>query len=134
MNKFLHTYERLIIFKLLVVYLVSSFAMPLMEGIHFILHLGDDMEFHTYHAHNEIHTHTSLNLVGKFINSQNSEDTSSKTESTVKTKKNIQYLELEKPNFFLSTTKSSIEFVYTSNYQSPFFSSKAPPPKFKLSI
>jgi len=108
--------------------------MPLMEGIHFIMHLGDDIEFHSYHAHNGIHTHTSLNLVGKFINSKNSEDTSSNTESTIKTKKNIQYHELEKPTFFLSITKSSVEFAYTSNYQSPFFSSKAPPPKFKLSI
>jgi len=134
MNKFLSSYERLFVIKLLGVYLISSFAMPFIESIHFMMHLGDGTEFHTYHSHNETHTHASLNLVGKFINNQSSEDTSNKTESVVEIKKNIQYHELENPIFFLPTTKSAIEFVYISNYQSPYFFSKAPPPKSKLSI
>lgn len=105
-----------------------------MEGVHFLMHLGDDTELHSYQSHEEVHTHKNLNLLNQIINNQDSKDTSNKTESTVKSKKNIQYYEPIESDFYIEIIESNTEFIFLSYYQAPFLSSNAPPPKSKYSI
>lgn len=132
MNKTLSTYEKIIFIKLFGIYLIANCSLPLAEGIHFLLHLGDDTELHSYTSHNKTHSHTTLNIIGQLIESQNSKDTSNSTESIVKIKKNIQYFELETILGFAPTLCTAQEFYFISNYNTtPFLALVAPPPKSK---
>lgn len=130
MNKTLSAYEKIIFIKLFGIYLIANFSLPLVEGIHFILHLGDDTELHSYNSHSKIHSHTTLNIIGQFINFQESKDTTTTSEIIVKIKKNIQCYELETLFSFAPILNTNKEFIFISNYNaSPFLSLTAPPPK-----
>jgi len=131
MDKFLSKYKKLIFLKLLGIYLIASCALPIMEGIHFLLHLGDDTDLHSFSSHDKIHSHTTLNIIGEFINSQDSNDNST-TKLVVKVKKNIQFFEVTVKNNFNFSTEILSEFIFISCYRNtPFLSLVSPPPKSK---
>jgi len=132
MNNTLSTYKKILFIKLFGIYLLANFSLPLVEGIHFLLHLGDNTELHAYSAHHKIHSHTTLNIIGQFITDQDFKHTSTTTESIAKIKKNIQYCELETIVKFAPILKSTQDFIFISNYNTtPFLSLIAPPPKSK---
>lgn len=132
MNKTFSAYEKIIFIKLFGIYLIANFSLPLIEGIHFILHLGDDTEIHSYSSHTNNHSHTTLNIIGQITNYQNSKHTSTTTESIVKVKKNIQCRELVTFRSFVTVLHTKQEFVFIANYTvAPFLSLTSPPPKSK---
>lgn len=132
MNKKLSAYKKIIFIKLLGLYLIANFSLPLLEGIHFLLHLGDETEIHSYGSHNNFHTHTSLEIFRQFLNYEDSKHTSTTSKSIVKIKKNIQYFELETCFSFTPVLSKTKEFIFIENYKaSPFLSLTAPPPKSK---
>lgn len=131
MHYSLSKYERLVFIKLLGIYLIANCSLPLIEGIHFLLHLGDDTELHSFSAHKKNHSHTTLNIIGEFINTQDSNDNST-VNLVVKVKKNIQYFEWTAKNNIGSTILTRSEFIFISCYnKAPFLTLISPPPKSK---
>ena len=58
---FLHLkYQELITMLLLSAYLMGNFAVPIFEGIHFLLHLGDTTPQHSFYDHEGSHSHKVL--------------------------------------------------------------------------
>ena len=57
------TYRRYYISGLLIFYLIGLFHLPLVEGIHFLSHIGDDVPNHSIQSHNIQHQHGLLTQV-----------------------------------------------------------------------
>ncbi len=131
MNKTFSVFEKIIFIKLFSIYLIANFSLPLIEGIHFLLHLGDDTEIHSYSSHQNNHSHSTLNIINQFTNKQDSKNTTT-TDLIVKIKKNIQCSELETLRSFTPLLSNTQEFIFIDKYNaSPFLSLTSPPPKSK---
>lgn len=116
---------------LLFAYLVGNFSLPLFEGVHFLLHLGDDAPIHSFQSHNTSHQHQLLTNIDKLIASSiPSTDFPTKNTTNKKYKKIVQQLAdspcLSELELFFNTSNYYTKAI---NYATPFLSINSPPPK-----
>ncbi len=115
---------------LLGAYLIGNFSLPLFEGIHFLLHLGDDAPMHSFQSHHTHHQHLILNNFDELVNTSSSTDLPVKNTFEKKVTKITQQLEgfssLPLLGLLVHTTNYSTPSV---TYSIPFLSINSPPPK-----
>lgn len=116
------------------IYLIGNLSLPLLEGIHFLLHLGDDTTSHSFQSHTEVHAHKTLTFIGQFIISEDTGDNQNKKPFIVKIKKTFQYFQSIITSYIEFQATTSAEFDYLMNNSTPFLSYNAPPPKFLHSV
>lgn len=134
MNYFEQTYKQFSIKLLLGLYLVANFSTPIMEGIHFLLHLTDGSQLHSFQSHSNVHSHKTLEVLGDLLVLNNAPDTPHTSDSNKKFKKNIQFIET--PLIFSFEIHSGLDKIYhppLTYYKSPFLSINSPPPDIQIS-
>ena len=115
---------------LLGTYLIGNFSLPLFEGVHFLLHLGDDVPIHSFQSHNTQHQHLILNSFGELVNTSSTTDLPIKNTFEKNLKKIAQLSEV------VSRLSSFDLMVNTTNYKTlsttypiPFLPVNSPPPQ-----
>ena len=120
-------YKQTFTLLILAAYLTGLFSTPILEGVHFLAHLGSDTAHHSLADHSEAHSHELLNLLNDASDDNSTEDAPVLIDNTIKKLvqnigKNLTVNELEikarRPSFsFLS--------IHTDN----FFHIAHPPPE-----
>jgi len=122
-------FQQIVSILLLCGYIVGNFSLPIFEGIHFVLHLGDDTPLHSFQTHQTHHSHQLLSSLEEVVTDA-STDIPTKNNTTIDYKKIVQQLVVTP--FVLLTipdlTTTTIPFQLKI-YQSPILQLKAPPPK-----
>jgi len=122
-------FQQIVSILLLCGYIVGNFSLPIVEGIHFVLHLGDDTPLHSFQTHQSNHSHQLLSSLEEVVTDA-STDIPTKNNTTIDYKKIVQQLVVTP--FVLLTiphlTTTTIPFQLKI-YQSPILQLKAPPPK-----
>ena len=122
-------YKQILACLILGAYLLSSLSLPIFEGIHFVLHLGDDAQLHTFVGHHTTHQHTSLNLIDDLVDNSPSE-LPKESPTTKKNKIIDQVYCWQKLVVKVSTVQeSSRYFFFQKHYLTPFQSVDSPPPR-----
>jgi len=116
---------------LLFTYLVGNFSLPLFEGVHFLLHLGDDTPIHSFQSHDISHQHAILtNIDGLVASSTPTTDFPTDNTNHKKLKKIVQQLEVSPAFSSLDLLINISNYTTKSiNYPTPFLSINSPPPK-----
>lgn len=110
-------------------YLITSFSVPTLEVVHFLLHLGDDLPNHTFVSHKENHTHNVLEVFNKVTDS-NEDELPLEIPNLTLLKKNfpiysVSYNLVELPPLTIEPTKfGQLDLPYLQPYLSNWF----PPP------
>ncbi|MFK7980323.1 MAG: hypothetical protein AB8G86_10105 [Saprospiraceae bacterium] len=130
MNRSRLKYKQFCTALLLLFYLVGNFSLPLFEGVHFLMHLGDDTTLHSFQSHDTQHQHFILNNFGELVNSSSSTDLPVKNTFEKKLKK------MAEPSEAFSSRSTFDLLVHTTNYHTPSFTYpipfipiNSPPPK-----
>lgn len=130
MNQFRLTYKQFFAILVLSAYLIGNFSMPIFEGIHFLLHLGDEIHFHSFQSHNTQHQHKLLINLDDLSKASNSSDQPIDTQKVKKSKKNLQFLPTIIANDFTGIVLNrSIAIIYISFYRPPVLKLDLPPPQ-----
>ncbi len=124
------TYKQVLALLFLSVYLCCTLSIPLFEGVHFLLHLGDDTSIHSFQSHESLHDHQILTVLNDLVDENQPSELPFETSKKIKTKKLVQL------SITLDDIKlSAIELLaknFDSNkqfYQSPLLTILAPPPQ-----
>ncbi len=114
---------------LLSLYLIANFSIPIIEGIHFLLHLNDSSQLHSFQAHSNLHSHKTLEILDDLLVLNHAPETPHTSESDIKFKKNKQFLENHSAITldFISATAKNFQPILTY-YKSPVLSTNSPPP------
>lgn len=124
------TYKQVLIFLFLSAYLCCTLSVPIFEGLHFLMHLGDDTQTHSFQSHQSLHDHQILTALNDLVDDNSPSEVPVETSKKIKVKKLVQIStildDLERPLFEGTTQnfKNNIQF-----YTSPLSSILAPPPK-----
>lgn len=124
------TYKQTLAFLFLSIYLCCTLSIPIFEGIHFLLHLGDDTQFHSFQSHQSIHDHQILTVLNDIVKEDFPSELPVETSKKRKVKKLIQI-----PTDFIAT-QPLVEIISVlifeedkQRYTSPYLQITAPPPQ-----
>jgi len=122
-------------FKLLLgVYLVANFSVSIMEGVHFLMHMNDEVALHSFQAHTTTHSHKTLDLIDNLLSPTNPSESPNTNESNLKIKKNSQFLAVDSNLTDYFTSFNSRRFYTKITYhKSPFLTISCPPPDIQSS-
>ncbi len=122
-------FQQIVSILLLCGYIVGNFSLPIVEGIHFVLHLGDDAPLHAFQTHQTNHSHQLLASLEEAV-TDSSTDIPLKNNSTKDFKKVVQQLITSPFLLFNVVQPTTIENFFQLNiYQSPNLQIIAPPPQ-----
>jgi len=130
MHSLKSTYKQTLAFLSLSIYLCCTLSIPIFEGVHFILHLGDDTQFHSFQSHQSIHDHQILTALNDLVEEDFPSEFPLETFKKIKIKKLVQISTSfisTKP--LVETTSSQIFEKIKQDSTSPFLQITAPPPK-----
>ena len=127
--KFLKLHHQQLLASLLLCgYLIGNFSIPIFEGVHFVLHLGDEEPLHSFQSHTFQHQHAVLDIIDDLVTNSNSDypiENSSKKDH----KKVQQLVAAPMISLFVPTQYTSCFFTHRRGYDSPFPQVTSPPPK-----
>ncbi len=130
MNRLQLKYQQLFTTLLLCAYLVGNLSIPFFEGVHLLLHLGDDSPLHSFQSHDPQHQHQVLNCLEELVSTSSSTDFPAENSYDKNLKKITQQVEiptsLSLTYLSTNTTNYPIQFVA---YQLPFLPLNSPPPE-----
>lgn len=130
MNQFRLTYKQFFATLVLSAYLIGNFSLPIFEGVHFLLHLGDETSFHSFQSHNTQHQHKVLVTLDNLSSASNSTDQPIDTKKVKKSKKNIQYFQTKSAIASIERLfNQQVSNAYISFYRSPILILNLPPPQ-----
>jgi len=123
-------YQQLLTTLLLSAYLMGNFSLPIFEGVHFLLHLGDDAPLHSFQSHDTQHQHQVLTSIDELVSNNSSTEFPVDNSIDYKYKKIVQQLTVsELSDISIITIKTSNFSSHFKSYPLPFLGLKAPPPK-----
>ncbi len=128
MRLFRLTYKQFISALLLGGYLVSTFSLPMVEGVHFLLHLGDEVPLHSFQTHTTNHQHQFLAVLDHITDV--STDVPIEHSSNQIYKKVVQQIATNPLISFSMLTSIIADFTPPiALYASPDLLLQSPPPK-----
>ncbi len=123
-------YKQLMVTLLLGAYLVGNFSVPIFEGIHFMMHLGDKVPIHSFQTHDKQHNHQVLTSLEELLATNTSTDIPIKQSTDNKFKKVVQQFEVHSFLLFSMLVEHSANFpTKLVAYPIPFLRLAIPPPK-----
>ena len=123
-------YQQLFTTLLLCAYLVGNFSLPIFEGVHFLLHLGDDVPLHSFQSHETQHQHQVLTSIDDLVSTNTSSEFPVNNSADNKYKKVVQQLAVPVLNNISITIINITNFSSHFNlYPLPFLVLQTPPPK-----
>lgn len=130
MNRTQLKYQQLFTTLLLCTYLVGNLSVPLFEGVHFLLHLGDESPLHSFQSHDTLHQHQVLNCLDELVSTSPLTNLPADNNGDKNSKKIVQQLALLNPLCLSSL------LINTSNFSPPliayptaFLQKNNPPPQ-----
>jgi len=129
MNFYRLKFQQLVSILLLCGYIIGNFSLPIVEGIHFVLHLGDDTPIHSFQTHQNNHSHQLLSSLEEAV-ADSSTEIPLKNNSTQDFKKVVQQSVTPPFLLFNIVKPTTTEIFFQLNiYQSPNLQITAPPPQ-----
>lgn len=124
------TYKQAVAYLFLGIYLCCTISFQLFEGVHFLLHLGDDTPVHSFQSHQSLHDHQILTAINDLVTGENSLEFPRETSKKIKIKKLVQISAVLITQKFISTDSLLSNYdLYNSRYKSPYPQNIAPPPQ-----
>ena len=122
-------FQQIVSILLLCGYVVGNFSLPIVEGIHFVLHLADDTPLHSFQTHQSNHSHQLLSSLEEAV-TDSSTEIPLKNNVTKDFKKVVQQVVIT-PIFLFNITKPTTteNFFQLNIYQSPILPINARPPQ-----
>ena len=122
-------FQQIVSILLLCGYVVGNFSLPIVEGIHFVLHLADDTSLHSFQTHQSNHSHQLLSSLEEVV-ADTSTEIPLKNNATKDYKKVVQQLVTTSFLLFNIAKPTTTENFFQLNiYQSPILQINAPPPQ-----
>ena len=131
MNRFRLKYRQFFTALLLLsAYLVGNFSLPVIEGVHFIMHLGDDTTLHSFQSHDGQHQHQLLTNIDELLNSSTDTDFPTENTNQNKLKKIVQQLVVTPSlNAWFAVTNQTNYSYQPFGFPTPFLPINNPPPE-----
>jgi len=123
------TYKQTWAYLILGAYLIGCLSLPVFEGVHFVLHLGDDSQLHSFAGHQSTHGHAALDLLNDLVDS-NSSQLPADLPNEQKVKSLVQICQWQKLDIQFCPIKSYKGYFYLKKpHHTPFQPITAPPPQ-----